>query len=101
MAPHLAGVDLLLVMTVQPGFGGQEFDPRGLEKIAALADLRRRDGLAFEISVDGGINDETAAPLPRRRRRHPGVGVVPVQGGGPGGGGAELAPACALAAPAS
>ncbi len=48
-------------MTVQPGFGGQAFDPRGLEKIAALADLRRRDGLAFEISVDGGVNGETGA----------------------------------------
>jgi ribulose-phosphate 3-epimerase len=60
VAPYLDQVDLLLVMTVQPGFGGQEFDPRGVEKVAALADRRRRDGLAFEISVDGGINDATA-----------------------------------------
>jgi ribulose-phosphate 3-epimerase len=59
--PHLASLELLLVMTVQPGFGGQAFDERGLEKIAALADLRRRDGLAYEISVDGGVNAETAA----------------------------------------
>jgi ribulose-phosphate 3-epimerase len=59
--PHLPSVELLLVMTVQPGFGGQEFDPRGLEKIAALAERRRRDGLAFEISVDGGVNAETAS----------------------------------------
>ncbi len=59
--PHLAELELLLVMTVQPGFGGQSFDPRGLEKIATLADRRRRDGLAFEISVDGGVNDDTAA----------------------------------------
>jgi len=61
VVPHLAALELLLVMTVQPGFGGQSFDPRGLEKIAALADLRRRDGLTFEISVDGGVNAETAA----------------------------------------
>jgi ribulose-phosphate 3-epimerase len=58
--PHLASIELLLVMTVQPGFGGQAFDPRGLEKIAALVEVRRRDGLAFEISVDGGVNGETA-----------------------------------------
>jgi ribulose-phosphate 3-epimerase len=61
VTPHLASLELLLVMTVQPGFGGQEFDPRGLDKIAALAALRRREGLAFEISVDGGVNGETAA----------------------------------------
>jgi ribulose-phosphate 3-epimerase len=59
--PHLADLELLLVMTVQPGFGGQAFDPRGLEKIAALAELRLRDGLTYEISVDGGVNAETAA----------------------------------------
>ena len=61
VVPHLPDLDLLLVMTVQPGFGGQAFDPRGLEKIAALAALRARDRLAFEISVDGGVNDATAA----------------------------------------
>lgn len=58
---HLPRLDLVLVMTVQPGFGGQEFDPRGLEKIAQLAEARRRGGLAFEISVDGGVNDQNAA----------------------------------------
>jgi ribulose-phosphate 3-epimerase len=57
----LPEVDLVLVMTVQPGFGGQSFDPRGVEKIAGLAELRRRHGWPFAISVDGGINDETAA----------------------------------------
>lgn len=61
VVPHLADLELLLVMTVQPGFGGQVFDPRGLDKIATLAELRRRAGLAYEISVDGGVNAETAA----------------------------------------
>ncbi|MCP4572586.1 MAG: ribulose-phosphate 3-epimerase [bacterium] len=59
--PFLDQVDLVLVMTVQPGFGGQSFDQRGVEKIAELA--RRRDAGEgeFLINVDGGINDRTGA----------------------------------------
>ncbi|MEZ4388630.1 MAG: ribulose-phosphate 3-epimerase [Candidatus Krumholzibacteriia bacterium] len=59
--PYLDQVDLVLVMTVQPGFGGQSFDPSGIAKIARLAALRDQAGHAYAISVDGGINDETAA----------------------------------------
>jgi ribulose-phosphate 3-epimerase len=59
--PVLGAVDLVLVMTVQPGFGGQRFDARGPQRIASLADLRRERGLRFAISVDGGVNDRTAA----------------------------------------
>ena len=55
--PSVAGV---LVMTVEPGSGGQPFIPEMLPKIRALADLRRRRGLSFEIAVDGGIAPETA-----------------------------------------
>jgi len=58
--PVLANVDLVLVMTVQPGFGGQSFDEAGLEKIAALAAARRQHGWSYAINVDGGINDQTA-----------------------------------------
>ncbi len=54
-------VDLVLVMTVQPGFGGQAFDPRGPDRLARLAALRRQRGLGFALSVDGGVNAETAA----------------------------------------
>jgi len=60
LEPVLDRVDLVLVMTVKPGFGGQSFDPRGLEKIRRLARLRRQAGLDFAISVDGGVNDRTA-----------------------------------------
>lgn len=59
--PHLGQIDLLLCMTVVPGFGGQAFLPEVLEKIAAAAEIRRTRGLAFHIEVDGGINAQTAA----------------------------------------
>ena len=53
-------VDLVLVMTVNPGFGGQEFIPRAAEKIAVLNKLREENSYNYLISVDGGINTETA-----------------------------------------
>ena len=53
--------DLLLIMTVEPGFGGQTFMPEMLEKIRAAAKLRTELGLEFLIEVDGGITVETAA----------------------------------------
>lgn len=56
----LDDVARVLVMTVNPGFGGQTFLPAMLEKIRALAQMRARRGLAFEIGVDGGINADTA-----------------------------------------
>jgi ribulose-phosphate 3-epimerase len=58
--PFLDQVDLLLVMTVEPGFGGQEFMPEMLEKIEAAARYRAGHGLAYRIEVDGGINAKTA-----------------------------------------
>jgi ribulose-phosphate 3-epimerase len=54
-------VDLVLVMTVNPGFGGQALIPECLEKVKNLALLREKKGLSFLISVDGGINEATAA----------------------------------------
>ncbi len=54
-------VDLVLVMTVNPGFGGQKFIKGMLPKIAALRALIERRGLKAEIEVDGGINTQTAA----------------------------------------
>lgn len=53
-------VDLVLVMTVNPGFGGQSLIPRCLAKVRSLARSRERDKLDFLISVDGGINAATA-----------------------------------------
>jgi ribulose-phosphate 3-epimerase len=56
----LEDVDLILVMSVNPGFGGQRFIPSVLEKLRALrADIDRR-GLAVELEVDGGVSVETA-----------------------------------------
>jgi ribulose-phosphate 3-epimerase len=55
--PHVAAV---LVMTVEPGAGGQPFIPEMTAKVAALAAWRRERGLDFEIAVDGGIGPETA-----------------------------------------
>lgn len=59
--PFLAQIDLLLCMSVVPGFGGQAFMPEVLDKIAAAARLRDRHQLAFHIEVDGGIDASTAA----------------------------------------
>jgi ribulose-phosphate 3-epimerase len=58
--PLLDQIDLLLVMTVEPGFGGQEFMPGMLDKIEAAARERKARGLNFRIEVDGGINAHTA-----------------------------------------
>ena len=60
IAPYLADLDLLLVMTVEPGFGGQAFMPEMLEKVRAAQLERERKGLKFLIEVDGGINAQTA-----------------------------------------
>ena len=57
---HLAQIDLLLVMTVNPGFGGQAFIPSTMDKVADAAKLRAENGWKFHIEVDGGINVDTA-----------------------------------------
>lgn len=59
--PYLDKIDLLLVMTVNPGFGGQEFIHECLPKIQQAEAWRRERGLSYRISVDGGINHQTAA----------------------------------------
>ncbi len=56
----LADVDQVLVMTVNPGFGGQSFIEGTVEKIAELDRLRKEKGYHYEIEVDGGIQPETA-----------------------------------------
>jgi len=53
----------VLVMSVNPGFGGQEFLPLALEKIAYLAALRTEMGLNFRIEVDGGVDNDTVASV--------------------------------------
>jgi ribulose-phosphate 3-epimerase len=57
----LPSTDLVLVMTVNPGFGGQELINECLEKVRFLTEQRQKRGLDFLISVDGGIHEKTAA----------------------------------------
>lgn len=61
LAPFLADVDLILVMTVQPGFGGQSFRHDVIPKLQQIAAWRQQRGLTFRLEVDGGIDLETAS----------------------------------------
>lgn len=58
--PYLDQVDLVLVMTVEPGFGGQSFMEDQVKKINELYNLRSSENFKYLIEVDGGINNETA-----------------------------------------
>ena len=58
--PLLDKCDLVLVMTVEPGYGGQAFIPETLDKIRKLRSEIEKRGLNIDIQVDGGINEETA-----------------------------------------
>ncbi|MDR2089094.1 MAG: ribulose-phosphate 3-epimerase [Clostridiales Family XIII bacterium] len=59
----LADIDLVLIMTVNPGYSGQKFRPAGIEKVRRLAELRRERGLPFRIEVDGGVGLGNARAL--------------------------------------
>jgi ribulose-phosphate 3-epimerase len=63
--PYLDAIDLLLVMSVQPGHGGQKFREDVLPKVEQAARRRRELGLAFAIEIDGGIDPRTAGPARR------------------------------------
>jgi len=63
--PYLGQIDLLLVMTVNPGFGGQPFITETLPKVQQAFAWRRERNLEFRIEVDGGINFQTAADCAR------------------------------------
>jgi ribulose-phosphate 3-epimerase len=56
-------LDYVLVMSVNPGFGGQKFIPNALNKIRRLARLRRERGLRFAIEIDGGVNDDNLVDI--------------------------------------
>ena len=53
---HLTKIDLVLIMSVNPGFGGQKFMPEVLEKVKKLSDIKEKQELNFDIEIDGGIN---------------------------------------------
>ena len=59
--PYLDSVEMILVMTVEPGFGGQSFMPGMLDKIRQIKAECERIGRDVKIQVDGGINEQTAA----------------------------------------
>ncbi|MCL1981903.1 MAG: ribulose-phosphate 3-epimerase, partial [Clostridiales bacterium] len=70
----LADVDLVLVMSVNPGFSGQVFIPSCMEKIRQISEMRKKSGLGFEIEVDGGV-------LPRHVETLSAAGVDVIVGG--------------------
>ena len=57
---HLDQIDLVLIMSVNPGFGGQKFMPEVLEKIKELKNIQREKNTDFDIEIDGGINFENS-----------------------------------------
>jgi ribulose-phosphate 3-epimerase len=59
LIPYLDKLDLVLVMSVEPGFGGQKFMPNSLDKIKWLDEYKNQHNLSYIISVDGGINKDT------------------------------------------
>jgi ribulose-phosphate 3-epimerase len=63
--PHVDQIDTLLVMTVNPGFGGQEFIHETLPKVQQAHAWRRERNLSYHLTVDGGVNFKTAAECAR------------------------------------
>ena len=61
--PYIDQVELILVMTVEPGFGGQKFMGEVLEKVRALRSLAERSGQALDIEIDGGITPENVGSV--------------------------------------
>ncbi|MBT2699983.1 ribulose-phosphate 3-epimerase [Neobacillus sp. C211] len=58
---HIIGdIDMVLLMSVNPGFGGQKFIPEVLPKIRKVKEMAEQKGLDIEIEIDGGVNSETA-----------------------------------------
>ena len=69
--PFIKYVDMITLMTVEPGFAGQPFLEGGMERLQEIADLRRKHGCEFLINVDGGIDYEKG-----RRCKEIGVDVI-------------------------
>lgn len=61
--PFMSTIDLVLVMSVHPGFGGQEFIPESIDKIKEVSRLRSKDNLSFLIEVDGGVSEKVIPDL--------------------------------------
>lgn len=63
LKPYFSDIDAVLVMSVHPGFQGQEFIPETLEKVKEISHLRSENNFSFKIEVDGGINKAVAKDL--------------------------------------
>ena len=61
LIPYLDDIDLILVMTVEPGFGGQKFMEDQMEKVKELVKLREENNYKYDIEVDGGVDNNTIA----------------------------------------
>lgn len=61
LEPMLSEVDMVLVMSVEPGFGGQKFMPETLEHVRDLVRYREENGYKYDIEIDGGINRDNVA----------------------------------------
>ena len=60
LEPFMSSLDLVLIMSVEPGFGGQKLIPETLEKVSQVKEMRSVLGAGFEIEIDGGITVENA-----------------------------------------
>ena len=60
---HLSSIDLVLIMSVEPGFGGQKFMPEVLEKTKAVRELINKKNLNVDVEIDGGINFENCSKV--------------------------------------
>ena len=63
LVPYLKDIDMVLVMSVEPGFGGQSFMPDSLDKVRTLVAMREQQGLDFIIEIDGGISSQNAGEV--------------------------------------
>ncbi len=61
--PYLSKIDMLLVMTVEPGFGGQKYLPQSTDRIRQAREMIRESGLPVDIEVDGGITKENVSEV--------------------------------------
>lgn len=64
LMPYLPMIDLVLIMSVEPGMGGQEFIPSSKERLKELLKIREENNLGFKIEMDGGINSDTVKLVP-------------------------------------
>lgn len=63
IVPYLEDVDMVLIMTVEPGFGGQKFMADKMEKVTELVKIREQKNLSFDIEIDGGVNRDNVKEI--------------------------------------